>query len=439
MLSQLFLLFVPLSMATLNTSQYFGEEIIKIPVSNSSAAAEICVIPKKYPNAVYSEKDTVSEQQLCSLAGVEPVALCPKLVSTNPAVEFYSVPEGMTATQVEVRGCKIEGTKKLAKYKGSISCSYTPSLLSYYHVSRILGNVLNVPPVVVRTMDLSAHKKIAVKANAALVNSRDELLKKIWSGFLSHLKAGSVSSKKDALFTSDFTQSYGALQQNPRDEAKYSEMFFSAKDGETRADAFRARSPVYALLKASQPLKALVGNQFTKSNVQKVLQMQNVADMIIMDTLLNQQDRFGNIHAMDVYLYVDYAEGGNVKLKNEMTEEEMRSTGAVLVKNMMLKDNDCGVAKDNVAKKARLVQGLAHISPQTYARLLKLHSDATQEFTKSFFRNETLMTAGDYASIQQNLSEIVQTLKKACREGRLHLDLDLDGHFANRPVNQSCG
>ncbi|MGZ3744748.1 MAG: hypothetical protein ACXWRA_13250, partial [Pseudobdellovibrionaceae bacterium] len=322
--------------------------------------------------------------------------------------------------------------------KGSISCSYTPSLLSYYQVSRILGNIGQVPPVVIRTLDLQTHKKIAVKANVLLVNSKANLLKKNWSGLLTHLNAGAGSSKKETLFTSDFVQSYGALQENPRNEEKYSEMFFSAKAGETRADAFRNRSPIFALLKNKNPLSSLVGNQFTASNVQRVLQMQNVADMIVMDTLLNQQDRFGNIHFTNSFFYLDSSEGLKVKSENIMTEEEILRTGAVQVKNMMLKDNDCGIAKENVAKKARLIQNLSHMNPETYARLLKLQMETSQESTKRFFMNETLMTEKDYSSFQQNLGEVVQTLKKACHEGRLQLDLDLNGHFANNAVNQSC-
>ncbi|MGZ3748444.1 MAG: hypothetical protein ACXWRE_13730 [Pseudobdellovibrionaceae bacterium] len=438
MLSQLFLIFVPLSLAALNISVQRGEQIIKIPVTNSSTETEVCVIPKKYPNAIYSDRDITTEQQLCSLGGLEPVALCPKLVSTNPAVEFYSLPPGMTKEQAEAQGCKLKNSKKLAKYKGSISCSYTPSLLSYYQVSRILGNIGQVPPVVIRTLDLQTHKKIAVKANVLLVNSKANLLKKNWSGLLTNLNAGAGSSKKETLFTSDFVQSYGALQENPRNEEKYSEMFFSAKAGETRADAFRNRSPIFALLKNKNPLSSLVGNQFTASNVQRVLQMQNVADMIVMDTLLNQQDRFGNIHFTNSFFYLDSSEGLKVKSENIMTEEEILRTGAVQVKNMMLKDNDCGIAKENVAKKARLIQNLSHMNPETYARLLKLQMETSQESTKRFFMNETLMTEKDYSSFQQNLGEVVQTLKKACHEGRLQLDLDLNGHFANNAVNQSC-
>lgn len=431
-------LLVPITLAALNTTTPRGEQVVRIPVVNSSQP-EICVIPKKYPNAIYSPKDIKSEQALCDLNGTQSVALCPKTVSTNPAVEFYSIPEGMTASQVEAKKCKVDGAKKLAKYKSSISCSYTPSLLSYYHVSRILGNVLQIPPVVLRTMDLKEHRKIATKG-ARESASKDALLHEIWRGFLNHLNAGSSSSKKEDLFTSDFTQSYGALQQNPRNEEQYSEMFFSAKTQQTRAEAFRLRSPIYALLKDKKDLRQLVGNQWTTPNVQKVLQMQNLADMIVLDHMLNQQDRFGNIHYTNSYYYLDSSDGAiKVKHTTKMDEVEVRRTDAVLVKQMMLKDNDCGVNRDNVAKKAGLIKGLSHISPSTYARLLRLNSEMSQEGTRRFFKNEMAMTESDYIKVKQNLSEIVLTLQKACQQGVLKLDLDLDAHFTNKPVEQNCG
>lgn len=433
MLSNLMLLFVPLTMAALNTSVNRGSQTVQIPTNSQ---AEICVIPKKYPNAKYTPKDLKNEQELCSLAGVEPVALCPKMVSTNPAVEFYSVPEGMTAAQIEAKSCNVEESKKLAKYKSSISCSYTPSLLSYYHISKIMGNVLQVPSVVVRTMDLEKHRKLANKAVASL---KEGLLKTVWEGYRSHLMAGASSGKKDLLFTSDVKQSYGALQQNPRKEEKYSEMFFAAKAPQTRADAFRDRSPIYALLKDKRDLRTLVGNQFTAANVQKVVQMNDVANMIIMDTMLNQQDRFGNVHYTTEYFYVDTTNGADVKHESKMTADEARKAGAVAVKLMMLKDNDCGVAKENSAKKARLLQGLAHINPDVYHRLLKFNSELSTSETHAFFKDETLMTDTDYNSMKQNLGEIVQTLKSSCQAGTLKLDLDLDSHFANKPLNPNCG
>jgi len=438
MLKAFFISLLPTAIAALNLSTPRGEQVISIPSAYSSRP-EICVIPKKYPNASYSPKDLQREQELCSLQGVEPVALCPKMVSTNPAIEFFSVPEGFTAAQVEARMCTQEDAKKLAKYKSSISCSYTPSLLAYYHISRILGDIGQVPPVVLRTMNLKHHRALAEKA-VAKVDPRNALLKKIWRGYAKHLAAGPASPKRDDLLTSDFTQTYGALQFNPRDEEKYSEMFFSARGSETRADAFRSRSPIYALLKDSRPLRSLVGNQWSAGNVQRLVQMQNVADMIVLDHLLNQQDRFGNIHFTKAYYFVGATEGvPQVLFTRTMEMEEVRSVGAVQVKQMMLKDNDCGVTKDNLAKKAGLLRGLSHLNPETYARLLKLRSDLSQESTRRFFKTETLMTEADYASLKANMEEVVRTLQNSCRAGRLKLDLNLDAHFINKPLHQECG
>ena len=215
-------------------------------------------------------------------------------------------------------------------------------------------------------------------------------------------------------------------------------MFFSARGTETRADAFRNRSPIYALLKDPRDVRSLVGNQFNAANVQKFLQMQNVADMIVMDTMLNQQDRFGNVHYTTSYFYMDTAHGLSVKQKAKMQAGEIRETGAIALKSMMLKDNDCGVAKDNLAKKAKLLEGLSHMNPETYKRLLRFYQDVAQDRARGFFKEETLMTDVDYNSMKSNLGEMVQILKKSCQAGTLKLDLDMDAHFANKPLTQDC-
>jgi len=433
MLSNLMMLFVPLTMAALNTNVNRGSQIVQI---STSGATEICVIPKKYPNAKYSDRDVKKEQELCSLGGVEPVALCPKLVSTNPAVEFFSIPDGMTAAEVEAKTCEVNGAKKLAKYKASTSCSYAPSILSYYHISRILGDVLQVPPAVIRTMDLSKHKSIGDKALHKV--KAGSLLSQTWSGYMANLKAGSQSSKRDLLMTSDFTQSYAALQLNPRREDRYSEMFFGGKDTSERAVIFGNRSPIYALLKDHRDLRDLVNNNFNLANAQKVLQMEEVSELIIMDTILNQQDRFGNVHFTTKYLYKDPNDAQNIKSESSMSPEDIRARGAVLVKSMMLKDNDCGVTKTNVVKNAKLADGLAHMNPKTYARLMRFNSEISTDAARTFFKEETLMTDADLKSITANLNGLAQMLKKKCQAGTLKLDLDMDAHFANKPLNPSC-
>ena len=72
-------------------------------------------------------------------------------------------PKGVALDAFIAGQCKPDG-KTEAKYKLSTSCSYTPSLLAYYHLSRVLGNIVNVPVAVVRTLDLDRHKAVAQHA-----------------------------------------------------------------------------------------------------------------------------------------------------------------------------------------------------------------------------------------------------------------------------------
>lgn len=437
MLSNLFALVIPAALATFTPSAPRGEQIIQI----SNGKSEVCVIPKRFSDAVFSKDDLESEKMLCDLGNNVATALCPKVESTNPAVEFYSVPQGMSAVQVEAKTCEVEGAKKLAKYKNSISCSYTPSLLAYYHVSRILGNVLEVPPAVLRTFDLAKHQQIAAKGiSFTAADPKKSFLKEIWQGFARHLNSPTKSSKKDILFTDDLKQSYGALQENPRKEEKYSEMFFSAKAPQTRADAFRNRSPVYKLLTDKRALREVVPDRWDAKNVQLVQQMRDVSEMIIIDTMLSQEDRFGNVHYKNSYYFVDTSDGiPRVGRKNKMDEADVRAKSAVQVKRMMLKDNDCGVnRRTNSALNARLIMGVSHVNPGTYARVLKLNKELQNESAKEFFMKETMMNSNDFHVFEENVELVTRTLQTACREGRLQLDLDLTAHFTNVPVNQAC-
>jgi hypothetical protein len=110
--------------------------------------AEVCVLPKHFDVGRYFDKDNEVEAELCNIDVHKNAAVCPKLNSTNPGLDIYSPPQGGTPGQVEAAHCKIAGVHKIAKYKLSSSCSYTPSILGYYHVSRMLGGIGDVPPAV---------------------------------------------------------------------------------------------------------------------------------------------------------------------------------------------------------------------------------------------------------------------------------------------------
>jgi len=433
------LAFVTTAQATLTPSFQRGEKLVEIPVPGRRP--EICVIPKHFAGANYSKKDLEAERALCQANEYENAAVCPKLTSTNPGVYFVLVPGGATPEQIEARNCAKEtGAKKFAKYKLSTSCSYVPSILGYYHLSRMLGGIANVPQSVVRTFDLNRHLEIGRRALSQV--KRGDIIEQTWSGLVSNLRAGAGSKKKDLLLTDDLDQSYGALVMTPKGDSFYKEFFNGGAENIIRAQKFRDGNPLFALVKSPASVDRLVGRDFTAANLQRMVQMRDISEMIILDTLMNQQDRFGNIDFINKYYFFDKSEAaadGAPKLKSTAKAPAEGAEGVLTVKEMILQDNDCGVAKDNIAKKAGLAGLIRHIDPGVYRRLQKLNASAGAPETKAFFTQNLLFTATDYASFRKNLSELAAGFKAACESGALKLDLDLQAHFSGRAsAKASC-
>jgi hypothetical protein len=426
--------------ATLSVHLQRGVKIVEHPMAGRNA--EVCVIPKHFVGGAYSDKDSKVETKLCNFDAYTNAAVCPKLNSTNPGIDFYSLPQGSTPEQVEAANCKTPGAKKIAKYKLSSSCSYTPSILGYYHVSRMLGGIADVPPTVLRTFDLKNH--IALGRKALAQTKSGTLIHQTWAGLMAQLTAGASAKRRDVLLTDDFAQSYGALSENPTKEDFYKEFFNGGANNIARARNFRDSNPIVHMLARNADIGTLVGRNFTTESVQKMAQLKDAADMIVIDTLMNQQDRFGNIHYLMTYYYFDAndrSEDGSATLKSKksLTPEEVTQLGAVQVKTMLLKDNDCGVAKDNIAKQAGLADRIAHIDPKTYRGILHFDAIADSAETKDFFVRELVFTGDDYASIRKNLKDLATKLHQACLKGSLKLDLDLQAHFSTQPLKpQNC-
>jgi hypothetical protein len=196
-----FLLFVAFlisdfAYATLTPHLQRGEKIIEHAVPGRNA--EVCIVPKHFTEADYADKDAKSEEELCDIDVNINAAVCPKLNSTNPGLDIYSIPQGLTSNKIEAANCKIADAKKIAKYKLSTSCSYTPAILGYYHVSRILGRIANVPPSVLRTFDLQKH--IALGRKALTKTATDSLIHKTWLSLMAQLTAPSKKQQTGLTF-----------------------------------------------------------------------------------------------------------------------------------------------------------------------------------------------------------------------------------------------
>ncbi|MEQ1879288.1 MAG: hypothetical protein ABL958_21815, partial [Bdellovibrionia bacterium] len=256
---------VALSYAASSRADYYTSKASRGDRTVRFQYGEECVVPKHFPGGVYKPKDSDKESELCTFdfyipkseTGLQSVGMCPKVESTNPAVELFLFAGNREKDEFEKIECSKrdddrEG-KKLAKYKQSITCSYTPSILAYYHLSRILGNIADVPISVVRTMDRGRHQEFVAKAGdiaAKLFPSSDPIIEQAWRRYWPGLHADPAGKTNDGkssrVFSADYRYVYGALSQAVKKEFKYKELFGASY--ETRYLDFKKKAQYKNLL-----------------------------------------------------------------------------------------------------------------------------------------------------------------------------------------------
>jgi hypothetical protein len=268
-----------------------------------------------------------------------------------------------------------------------------------------------------------------------------------WARFADiHRRPASYPSVVD----SSQSQIYGALSENPKNEEKYTEVS-GVGSYDTRYARFLQQRPFLRVASSKSVAEILGTTEFTKV-AQTVTQMKDVADMVLLDTILNQQDRIGNIH-YKFYWYAISRENPNqimrvksaAKWKNDQLivpkEEKAAMSGrtAVLLKEMILKDNDCGIEKDNMMRKISALEKVRHMSHLTYSLFMAFQRTLDNPATRDYFMRELLLSGPQYESVKANALKARDILKARCRAGQLRFDLDLVDYLSGRPIPQrSC-
>lgn len=397
---------------------------------------EKCIIPQKINAKNFSKGDIKDEATLCGIDFYAHSLVCPKQNSTNPGILVGEMIDGMSKDDAEKRYCKgpnkdFFGTE--AKFKQSISCSYTPSVLAYYQFSRMFDEAGSVPVAVIRTMDKAEHSK---QTDRALSYDLSGIIKQTWSSFASEHKKGTNNKIFDE--TRQFV--YGALTENPKREEQYVDV--SGRGSyDTRYQRFLKQKP-FLNVASSKTVAEIAGATTFEKAAQTIVQMKDVSDMILMDTLFSQDDRIGNIHYKFVWYIID--DKGKVDTKSSKTKlgrngpvtpakeiEEYGSKG-LLLKQMILKDNDCGVdvtKRSNMMRTIGALEKVRHMSAKTYKRFMSFAQIAKHPDTESWMKRELLFTEADLKggsrSFQANLDRAVSVLKRNCETGFLKLDLNL--------------
>lgn len=438
-------LFLSLPVLAQHYSPAIDRGLITQKFKSPSGLVEECVVPKPLPHFPKAQDEALlqTEASLCSYnfystdSGV--VGVCPKLNSTNPGIDIYQIAKNVKAP-FQSRSCALANIPepKISKFKQSVSCSYTPSILSYYQLAKAIGN-LNIPPAVVRTMDVQEHQRLRAQAQAILRGRghTNQLIYKTWSGSWGSAYSSPRSSQGQKVFTGDLKQIYGAMSVNPSDEERYREVYGSWRRYDDRHVAMKSQ-PVYQNLMNRRNLEALVGRSPSAEAVQTLVQMKDVADMLVIDYILGQWDRPGNIHyLLKMYYSSDGITWSKIDVKSAATAGEHHSAKyKYQIKEMILKDNDCGIVKGNATKRFGLISNISHISPQTYQVVQQLARSWSS--LRDHAKTEWLFTDSDFRLVGNDLQSLSQLLRSRCQSGQLSLDLDLSRHFGGHGPIHSC-
>ena len=378
---------------------------------------------------IYEKKDIEKEKELAAIDfyygktqdGLD-IVLIPKTYSTSPGINIHAVklPAGMSHfSYAEGHTGKAHSgdDKIIAKYKQSIPThfTYAPSILGYYHLSRFLDTG-HVEPTVVRTMDIAAHKPLADlgKAKAIGSNNRNQWME---------LRALDETHNNPALYTQDGKQLYGALQANPTGEESYPHL--SQLGG---AGAFAASSE-FGKVTSPNPLKLNCKDATGKLDqvaVQQIVQIKDLGDMVLMDFIMSQADRFsGNMHSQKIYMWIE-----NGVLKHNIKKGDPAKTGqeippeAVLINRMIMKDNDAGLISGNSAKSYHLLDKVSHMDPKTFNRLLDFQEELQKPEVAQWYETELLFTQADFNTVKNNVDQAVSIVNGRKDKG-LFLDASL--------------
>lgn len=445
-----------------------GKTVIKSP----SGRDELCVTANRLIPKAYNDNDTKDEADLCAYNFYTNMALCPKMSSTNPGVLIGKIIEGKTRAQTMAL-CSSGQVSIKAKFKSSISCSYTPSILGYYHLSKML-KAGNVPAAVLRTMDKQEH--YGVTLNALKMASSGDAIYSTWSTF----KKAHENNTNNNIIDASRGFVYGALSENPKKEYRYREMSGPYKY-ETRYETFFAQAPYQKIINPAS-VETMFTSSDLRSRLQTILTMKDLSDVVLMDTIMNQEDRVGNIHyKMAWYTKSVDPSTNEISFKREGSKAEMKpaieaitsmksvdevkkmsswiipekelaiqAAGGLLVQEMILKDNDCGVdvnTRTNMMRKNDGLERVRHMSARTYKKFIELYKTAQKPEFKTWLIKEMQFTAADAGNVTDasgksfyaNLNKAYSILNKNCKSGVLKLDLNVDDLISGKPtVLNSC-
>jgi hypothetical protein len=402
--------------------------------------------PAHLPRTWYRRGDVEDVEALCTLdlygvGGADPEhGMCPKLHNNTPALEFFEVAEAkLDRASYEAKKCQNykRREKKVAKLKVAVYWREAEAGLLYFHFSRLLGNLANVPTVATRTVSRQFVAQTAGKALATLAARHAETTKGGWQVLQSrHRKAAG-----DEVVL-------GSLAENPRGETNHGALAHTPGGGAfiSSPEGYYGHR-YYQVVTSSKPIAELIDLPAAKpavyrKNVQLLAYALDFAHMTILDHLFNQRDRPGNIAGRPYVHYVDA--GGELVWSKDVKPGEVGAAPSIELTRLMLKDNDDALLwtkwrKLNFTKFIGLIR---HLDQLTYDRMqwlaAAMSSGPDQDAIRAYFLDDVGVSAQIYDEVRDRFVKLAASYKAAVAAGKLRLDLDLGAAIAGLPAGTTA-
>lgn len=433
---------------------------------------ETCVRLNPIPGGDYKKKDAEQEAFFCSIDLNGPTtALCPKTWSTSAGTMIYSTEDSrLTPTQYEAAKCTSRsGHAKIGKFKNTMntpktSATFSTSPLLYYHLSRYFDTATDIPVAVYRTIDKDAHRaRVSSKGQGQSAMNRAA-----WEMMRVAEKNPAAYSPQDDLFTADRRQIYGVMLRD-RGE-RYGSEFNGTRAsgwGKGQNNDFQ-KTPGFMALRSEKPLKeaiaegtklslqdsamkAAVGGSL--SSVQVVYWMKEITEITLLDYILSQQDRIGNIDFQWMWVYVKDGQVESQKVKDDRYQSlprtkmssipvpaELKSFSPVLVQRTSTGDNDAGgkVQYANFTKSTQMLEKIRHYNVEMYRKLIGLKNDfAAQGPIYQHLKSTFGLGSRDFQMLVGNTQLAANIIQSTCRAGKLRFDLDPKDFILGTNVEQT--
>jgi hypothetical protein len=164
-----------------------------------------------------------------------------------------------------------------------------------------------------------------------------------------------------------------------------------------------------------------------------------VLEIAVLDYLLRQQDRVGNIDYQWRWLWL---QGGEVR--SQPASGTPPHPEARRLRVSWLNDNDAGIRSGyvNYADRTGMLEGLRHFDPQLYRRLRALAADfATRGPLYQAVASNYHLRTRELEGIARRAAALDQLISRDCRAGHYRFDLtpaDLLGAAAETPEPIPC-